>query len=75
MVTTFRACTLAAAILFAFAATATNSAARAEIQDYEFQLIDASPKAGAAVIAVRLVNKPLRNFKRRGSLGAWLAIR
>lgn len=36
---------------------ALSSPAKADIQDYEFQLIDASPKMGAAVIAVRLVNK------------------
>ena len=28
----------------------------AEIQDYEFQLVNAAPKAGEAVVAVQLVN-------------------
>lgn len=30
--------------------------ALAEIQDYEFQLVNAAPKAGEAVVAVQLVN-------------------
>lgn len=45
-----------AAVSGALLAAALTSA-KAEIQDYEFQLVDASPKAGATVIAVRLVNK------------------
>ena len=47
----------ATAIPLALAAAAMGSAAVAEIRDYEFHLIDASPETGAAVIAVRLVNK------------------
>lgn len=31
--------------------------ALAEIQDYEFQLVNATPKVGEAVVAVQLVNK------------------
>jgi hypothetical protein len=32
--------------------------ARAEIKDYEFQLVDKTIKKGDAVISVRLVHKP-----------------
>ena len=47
---------LAVATLMAFAAAAMPPAARADIADYEFQLIDAAPKAGEAILSVRLVN-------------------
>ena len=46
-----------AAALLLLALTALVTPALAEIQDYEFQLIDATPKMGAAVISVRLINK------------------
>ena len=42
--------------------TVTGSAtlARADIKDYEFQLVDKTVKKGDAVISVRLVHKPDR---------------
>lgn len=46
----------AAAIGVALAAGATT--ARADVKDYEFQLVDKTVKKGEAVIAVRLVHKP-----------------
>lgn len=46
-----------AAALLALGLSALSAPAWAEIQDYEFQLIDAAPKAGEAVISVRLINK------------------
>jgi len=36
----------------------TSSAARADIKDYEFQLIDKTVKKGDAIISVRLIHKP-----------------
>ncbi len=36
----------------------TGSIARADIKDYEFQLIDQTIKKGDAIISVRLVHKP-----------------
>ena len=45
-----------AAALLPFALTAIIAPASAEIQDYEFQLVNAAPKAGEAVVAVQLVN-------------------
>ncbi|WP_342358745.1 FixH family protein [Terrarubrum flagellatum] len=55
---TFHLINRAVAAAFASLLSATVlSSARAEIQDYEFQLVDASPKVGAAVIEARLVNK------------------
>src|SRR5882757_7578452 len=36
----------------------TGSIARADIKDYEFQLIDQTVKKGDAIISVRLVHKP-----------------
>lgn len=48
---------VAAAALLACGA----AAARADIKDYEFQLVDPSPRMGAAVIAVRLVNRKTGN--------------
>ena len=44
----------AAALLMGVA----TSAARADVKDYEFQLIDKEVKQGEAVIAVKLVHKP-----------------
>ena len=48
---------LAAATLMAFASTAMLTSARADIADYEFQLVDAAPRTGEAILSVRLVNK------------------
>ena len=47
----------AAAVLLALGATVTLSTARANIKDYEFQLVNATPKTGEAVLAVQLINK------------------
>lgn len=49
-----RAALGAAALLMGVA----TSAARADVKDYEFQLIDQQVKQGEAVIAVKLVHKP-----------------
>src|SRR5207244_6773028 len=46
----------AAMIGIAMAASATL--ARADIKDYEFQLVDQTVKKGDAIISVRLVHKP-----------------
>ena len=46
------------AALIGIAMTAAATAARADIKDYEFQLVDKTVKKGEAVIAVRLVHKP-----------------
>ena len=46
-----------AATLIAFTSTAMLTSARADIADYEFQLVDAAPKTGEAILSVRLVNK------------------
>ena len=48
---------LAAAALLAFGSSFTLSLARADIRDYEFQLVNATPKTGEAVVAVQLINK------------------
>jgi len=46
------------AALAAFALIGTHSFARADIKDYEFQLVDQTVKVGPeAIITVRLVNK------------------
>lgn len=45
------------AALAAALAAATLSSARADINDYEFQLVKNELKKGEAVIAVRLINK------------------
>ena len=37
---------------------ASGTAARADVKDYEFQLVDKTVKKGEAVISVRLVHKP-----------------
>ncbi len=44
--------------LIILALTGSVSVARAEIKDYEFQLVDKTVKKGDATIAVRLVHKP-----------------
>ena len=44
--------------LIGVAMTGSVTAARADIKDYEFQLIDRSVRKGDAVISVRLVHKP-----------------
>jgi hypothetical protein len=46
------------AAMIAFAMTAADTAARADIKDYEFQLVDKTVKKGEAVISVRLIHKP-----------------
>lgn len=46
-----------AAALLPLALSAPAAPALADIQDYEFQLIDAAPRAGEAIISVRLINK------------------
>jgi hypothetical protein len=46
------------AALIGVAMTAAATAARADIKDYEFQLVDKTVKKGEAVISVRLVHKP-----------------
>ncbi|MEW6394338.1 MAG: FixH family protein [Pseudomonadota bacterium] len=46
----------AAAIGIALAAAGTN--ARADVKDYEFQLVDKTVKKGEAIISVRLVHMP-----------------
>lgn len=46
------------AALIGIAMTAAATAARADIKDYEFQLVDKTVKKGEAVISVRLVHKP-----------------
>ena len=46
----------AAAVCLGLAVGATT--ARADVKDYEFQLVDKTVKKGEAVIAVRLVHKP-----------------
>jgi hypothetical protein len=48
----------AKAALIALAISGSVSAARADIKDYEFQLVDKTVKKGDAVISVRLVHKP-----------------
>ncbi len=46
------------AALIGIAMTGSATLARADIKDYEFQLIDQTVKKGDAVISVRLVHKP-----------------
>jgi hypothetical protein len=46
------------AALIGAAMTGLVTVARADIKDYEFQLIDQTVKKGDAVISVRLVHKP-----------------
>jgi hypothetical protein len=40
------------------AVVAAGTTARADVKDYEFQLVDKTVKKGEAVISVRLVHKP-----------------
>jgi YtkA-like len=46
------------AALIGIAVTGSTTFARADIKDYEFQLVDKTVKKGDAVISVRLVHKP-----------------
>jgi hypothetical protein len=46
------------AALIGAAMTGSVTGARADIKDYEFQLIDQTVKKGDAIISVRLVHKP-----------------
>jgi hypothetical protein len=46
------------AALIGLAITSSITVARAEIKDYEFQLVDKTVKKGDAIISVRLVRKP-----------------
>src|ERR1700736_628893 len=46
------------AALIGIAMTGSVTVARADIKDYEFQLVDQSVKKGDAIISVRLVHKP-----------------
>jgi YtkA-like len=46
------------AALIALAIAGSVSIARADIKDYEFQLIDQTVKKGDAIISVRLTHKP-----------------
>ncbi|KZD21308.1 FixH family protein [Tardiphaga robiniae] len=46
------------AVLIGVAMIASATAARADIKDYEFQLVDKTVKKGEVVISVRLVHKP-----------------
>src|SRR3984893_582449 len=50
-----RACQAA---LIGIAMTGSATAARADIKDYEFQLVDQTVKKGDVVISVRLVHRP-----------------
>jgi YtkA-like len=51
------ACALQAALI-GIVMTGSATLARADIKDYEFQLVDKTVKKGDAVISVRLVHKP-----------------
>ena len=46
------------AALIGIAVTGSATLVRADIKDYEFQLVDKTVKKGDAVISVRLVHKP-----------------
>jgi hypothetical protein len=46
------------AALIGIAMTGSATVARADIKDYEFQLVDKTIKKGDAIIAVRLIHKP-----------------
>jgi hypothetical protein len=46
------------AALIGVAMTGSVTVARADIKDYEFQLVDQTVKKGDAIIAVRLIHKP-----------------
>jgi hypothetical protein len=55
---TFKPTLALAAALIGLAVAVPATIARADIKDYEFQLIDSTVKKGDAVISVRLVHKP-----------------
>src|SRR6266850_7066601 len=55
---TFKLSRALQAALIGIAITGSATLARADIKDYEFQLVDQTVKKGDAVIAVRLVHKP-----------------
>ena len=46
------------AALISIAMTGAATLARADIKDYEFQLVDKTIKKGDAIISVRLIHKP-----------------
>ena len=46
------------AALIGIAITGSATLARADIKDYEFQLVDKTVKKGDAIISVRLIHKP-----------------
>jgi YtkA-like len=46
------------AALIGIAVTGSATVARADIKDYEFQLVDKTVKKGDAIISVRLIHKP-----------------
>ncbi|MGH6712088.1 MAG: FixH family protein [Bradyrhizobium sp.] len=46
------------AALIGIAMTGSTTLARADIKDYEFQLLDQAVKKGDAIISIRLVHKP-----------------
>ena len=46
------------AALISIAMIGSASLARADVKDYEFQLVDKTVKKGDAIISVRLVHKP-----------------
>jgi hypothetical protein len=46
------------AALIGMAMAGSTAIARADIKDYEFQLVDQTVKKGDAIISVRLVHKP-----------------
>lgn len=51
------ACAFRAALI-GIAMTGSATLARADVKDYEFQLVDQSVKMGDAIVSVRLVHKP-----------------
>lgn len=55
---TFKPALALAAALIGMAVAGPATVARADIKDYEFQLIDSTVKKGDAIISVRLVHKP-----------------
>jgi hypothetical protein len=46
------------AALIGVAITGSATLARADVKDYEFQLVDKTVKKGDAIISVRLIHKP-----------------
>ena len=55
---------LAAAALLALGSSFTLSVARADIADYEFQLVNAAPRMGETVLAVQLIDKKTGKYVR-----------